>query len=70
MGPAGNSFSGPHGGGVAALVLSANPELNSWEVKQLLEDTATDLGEKGRDYRHGAGLIDALAAVRAAKKSD
>ena len=70
VGPAGNSFSGPHGVGVAALVLSANPELNSWEVKQLLEDTATDLGEKGRDYRHGAGLIDALAAVRAAKKRD
>ena len=32
MGPAGNSFSGPHGVGAAALALSANPELNAWEV--------------------------------------
>ena len=70
VGPAGNSFSGPHGVGVAALVLSANPELNPWEVKKLLEETATDLGDKGRDTHYGAGLIDALAAVRAAKKVD
>ncbi len=70
VGLAGNSFSGPHGVGVAALVLSANPELNAWEVKELLEETAADLGEKGRDTHYGAGLIDALAAVRAAKKRD
>ena len=70
LGPAGNSFSGPHGVGVAVLVLSANPELNPWEVKELLEETATDLGDKGRDTNYGAGLIDALAAVRAAKKID
>jgi len=70
VGPAGNSFSGPHGVGVVALVLSANPELNPWEVKELLEETATDLGDKGRDTHYGAGLIDALAAVRAAKKID
>ena len=68
IGPAGNSFSGPHGVGVAALVLSANPELNPWEVKQLLEDTATDLGDEGRDSRYGAGLIHASAAVGAARK--
>ena len=70
VGPAGNSFSGPHGVGVVALVLSANPELNPWEVKELLEETATDLGDKGRDTHYGAGLIDALASVRAAKKID
>ena len=70
VGPAGNSFSGPHGVGVVALVLSANPELNPWEVKELLEETATDLGDKGRDAHYGAGLIDALASVRAAKKID
>ena len=70
VGPAGNSFSGPHGVGVAALVLSANPALNPWEVKELLEETATDLGDKGRDIHYGAGLIDALAAVHAAKKVD
>ena len=70
VGPAGNSFSGPHGVGVAALVLSANPEFNPWKVKELLKETSTDLGEKGRDTQYGAGLINALAAVRAAKKVD
>jgi subtilisin family serine protease len=70
VGPAGNSFSGPHGVGVVALVLSANPELNPWEVKELLEKTATDLGDKDRDTHYGAGLINALSAVRAAKKTD
>ena len=69
VGPGGNSFSGPHGVGVAALVLSANPEMNPWEVKVLLESTAVDLGPKGHDTQYGAGLLDALAAVRQAKKN-
>jgi len=68
IGPAGNSFSGPHCAGVAALVFSANPSINSWEVSEILKKTARDLGPKGRDTVFGAGLIDALAAVRAAKK--
>jgi len=68
LGPAGNSFSGPHAAGVAALMLSVNPELNPWEVSGILCETASDLGPKGVDSKFGAGLIDALAAVRAAKK--
>ena len=68
VGPAGNSFSGPHCAGVAALVFSANPDINPWEVSEILKETARDLGPKGRDKLYGAGLIDALAAVRAAKK--
>jgi subtilisin family serine protease len=68
VGPGGNSFSGPHGVGVAALVWSVNPEMNPWEVHALLEETAVDLGPKGRDFRTGAGLLDALAAVKAARK--
>jgi len=67
VGPQGNSFSGPHAGGVAALMLSANPELNAWEVKELMERTCKDIGAKGRDTVFGAGLLQALEAVRAAK---
>jgi hypothetical protein len=37
-------------------------------VSEILQETAKDLGPKGRDNVYGAGLIDALAAVRAAKK--
>jgi subtilisin family serine protease len=68
IGPAGNSFSGPHAAGVAALMLSINPELNPWEVSRILRETASDLGPKGVDSKFGYGLIDAFAAVRAAKK--
>lgn len=68
IGPQGNSFSGPHAAGVAALMLSANPDLNAWEVKTLMEQTCKDLGEKGRDTVYGAGLLQALDAVRAGKK--
>jgi subtilisin family serine protease len=67
IGPGGNSFSGPHAAGVAALMLSANPRLTAWEVKALMEKTCRDLGAPGRDPKFGAGLLDALAAVRAAK---
>ena len=67
IGPAGNSFSGPHAAGVAALILSVNSELNPWEVSKILRESATDLGPIGLDYKFGAGLINALAAVRAAK---
>ena len=68
IGPAGNSFSGPHAAGVAALILSVNAELNPWETSEILRETAHDLGPKGHDFKFGAGLIDALAAVRAAKE--
>jgi subtilisin family serine protease len=69
VGPQGNSFSGPHAAGVAALMLSANPDLNAWEVKSLMEQTCKDIGDKGRDPAFGAGLLQALDAVRAAKRA-
>jgi len=68
IGPQGNSFAGPHAAGVAALMLSANPDLTAWRVKELMELTCTDIGKKGRDYTFGAGLLNALRAVEAAKK--
>jgi len=40
----GNSFSGPHGAGVAALMLSAAPKLPAWRVKEILEKTAKEIG--------------------------
>jgi subtilisin family serine protease len=69
IGPRGNSFSGPHAADVAALTLSANSELNAWEVKSLMEQTCSDIGPKGRDAMFGAGVLNALEAVRAARKS-
>lgn len=62
----GNSFSGPHVAGVAALMLSAAPELPAWKVKEILESTATDLGHRGKDNQTGSGLANAYKAVKKA----
>jgi len=62
----GNSFSGPHVAGTVALMLSANPDLTAWRVKEIIEATAADLGPKGKDNDTGYGLLNVLAAVKAA----
>ena len=65
-GPQGNSYSGPHAAGVAALMLEANPDLPVWHLKRLMESTCSDIGPKGRDTTYGAGLLQADKAVEAA----
>ncbi len=62
----GTSFSSPLVAGIAALVLSAAPDLTPAETTSLLESTARDLGDPGSDDHFGAGLVDAAAAVTAA----
>jgi subtilisin family serine protease len=63
----GTSFSSPLSAGVAALVMSARPDLSGAQVESLLYSTAVDLGAAGRDPVFGYGRVDAAAAVRAAK---
>ncbi|HVF33781.1 MAG TPA: S8 family serine peptidase [Candidatus Saccharimonadia bacterium] len=61
----GTSMSAPHAAGVIALMLEANPQLTWREVKQILEETATNIpGEPS--WEAGGGYINAHAAVRAA----
>ena len=60
---AGTSMASPHVAAVAALVISANPNLTASEVRAVLTDTAVDLGAPGRDIKYGYGLVDAGAAV-------
>lgn len=67
VGPRGNSFSGPHAGGVAALMLSAQPELPAWRVQELMIESCRDLGKQGWDATHGAGMLRADEAVRLAR---
>ncbi|HOX25493.1 MAG TPA: S8 family serine peptidase [Candidatus Krumholzibacteria bacterium] len=62
----GTSMAGPHVAGVVALMRSANPDLPVDLVKQILMDTAVDLGTAGEDNTYGWGFIDAYAAVLAA----
>jgi hypothetical protein len=54
-----------HVSGLAALVWSVNPTLTPDEVESIIESTAVDLGEPGKDNYFGHGRIDASAAVSA-----
>ncbi len=62
----GNSHAGPHFVGVLALMLSANPELTVWQVKEILKKTAKDIFDKGFDYQSGYGFVNAYDAVKLA----
>jgi thermitase len=49
--------------GVAALILSVNPNLMNSEVRSILLRSALDLGPSGWDKEYGFGRVDAYAAV-------
>ncbi len=59
----GTSMATPTTAGVAALMLSKNPNLSPATIDSILEITAVDRGPTGKDMDYGAGRIDALAAV-------
>jgi serine protease len=62
----GTSAAAPNLTGVASLLWSANPNLSATQVKQILSQTATDLGRPGYDLYYGNGFVNADAAVRRA----
>jgi len=59
----GTSMATPYVAGVAALVRSANPGLSAAQVRQLLMDSADDLGQPGYDTAFGAGRVNARKAL-------
>ncbi|MEE9554605.1 MAG: IPTL-CTERM sorting domain-containing protein [candidate division Zixibacteria bacterium] len=61
----GTSMASPHVNGVVALMRQANPNLSVNEIKQVIYDTAYDLGGAGEDNDYGWGMIDAYEAVMA-----
>jgi Subtilase family len=63
----GTSVAAAEVSGAAALLIQRNPAITPAQVRKILMDTAKDLGPKGRDPQFGAGLIDVLRAVNAAK---
>ena len=60
----GNSFAGPMFCGAIALMLSADPDLLPWDLKEVITATATDVAAPGVDAQTGHGLINCYRAVR------
>ena len=59
----GTSPAAAHVSGAAALLIQLRPELSPAAVRQLLQETARDLGAPGRDDQFGYGAIDLCRAV-------
>ncbi len=59
----GTSSATPHTAGCLALMLSINPEMLPADLDRVLELTAVEKGDPGKDVRYGAGRIDALLAT-------
>ncbi|HWR82634.1 MAG TPA: S8 family serine peptidase [Candidatus Deferrimicrobium sp.] len=60
---AGTSMAAPHVAGLAALMLSLNPYLTHHQVRQLIRETADDLGPAGFDNQFGWGRINVHNAM-------
>jgi subtilisin family serine protease len=60
----GNSFAGPMFCGTIALMLSADPDLLPWDLKQIITTTASDVAQQGIDGQTGHGLINCYRAVK------
>lgn len=66
----GTSMATPLVAGVAAMVRAVNPGLTAAQVRTILQESAQDLGEPGKDDEFGYGLVDAATAVRRAAATD
>ncbi len=62
----GTSEAAPHVAGVAALLLAIDPTLSANDLRQIMRDTARDLGVPGDDVAHGSGLVQAQRAINRA----
>ena len=58
----GTSAAAPHVGGAYCLLRGAYPLLTVEDLSRVIQLSAVDLGDPGKDNRYGAGRIDVLAA--------
>ncbi len=61
----GTSMATPHTAGAIAVLLSKNPSLTPRQIDSLLEFTALDLGDSGKDNDYGSGRIQLYQALQA-----
>ena len=66
QGAYGTSMATPHVSGVAALVLAEDPSLTNEEIRQILRDTADDIGVSAC----GSGFLNAHAALQSVANED
>lgn len=59
----GTSMASPVVAGVASLLKSTSEELTPYEIENILEMSADDLGDKGYDVKFGHGLVNPVAAL-------
>ncbi|HEY4775219.1 MAG TPA: S8 family serine peptidase, partial [Xanthobacteraceae bacterium] len=59
----GTSFAAAYVSGIVALLIERRPRLNGEVAKRVLQQSAKDLGPRGRDEQFGAGLADAHSAI-------
>lgn len=59
----GTSLAAAHVDGVASLIWSVNPDLSPAEVRDILLESASDIGPGGYDEEYGYGELDAAGAV-------
>ncbi|KYK23584.1 hypothetical protein AYK21_02305 [Thermoplasmatales archaeon SG8-52-2] len=59
----GTSMASPHVNGVVALMRQAAPNMSVDNIKEIIFQTAYDLGESGEDNTYGWGMIDAYEAI-------
>jgi serine protease len=60
----GTSMACPHAVGAAALVWAVSPNSTAGNIATALEQTATDLGDAGKDTTYGYGLVNAYDAAK------
>ncbi|MBW3606376.1 MAG: S8 family serine peptidase [Actinobacteria bacterium] len=60
----GTSLAAPFVSAAAAMLRAKDEALTPQRVRELLIDTATDVGPTGRDARFGHGIVDPAAALR------
>ncbi|MCD6291755.1 MAG: S8 family serine peptidase [Anaerolineae bacterium] len=59
----GTSMAAPHVTGVAALLLAQDPNRTADDLKSILESSADDLGDPGKDPYFGYGRVNAYRAL-------
>ncbi|WP_051235932.1 S8 family peptidase [Paenibacillus pinihumi] len=66
----GTSMSTPQVAGVAALIWAKYPDMKPYQIRELIRQTAKNIGQKGWDPQTGYGLLQADAALTTPYKVD